>query len=238
MRLAVRPTVFHPGYFISSERFAEFIGTLDLRGKRVIDIGTGTGILAIAAARAGSENVIATDINPNAVLSVPQNAHSNGTGGRIAAVCMDLLSGFAPHALFDVIIANLPKHTGEPRDLADKGWHSGPDHRDVAALFEQAYERLRPGGCLYAMLSSDSDLELIETLIKDAGFRYRIAKRYSIFIESFILYECPRWAQNNGVGRMVGGGDPDLWLRQKSNGWGYAGAEAAEKISKTSRLPA
>src|SRR5262249_61364047 len=68
MRCAARPTVFHPGYFISSERFAEFIGTLDLSGKRVIDVGTGTGILGIAAARAGSERVIATDINPNAVL--------------------------------------------------------------------------------------------------------------------------------------------------------------------------
>src|SRR6185436_8858710 len=34
-RLTVRPTVFHPRYFISSERFAEFIGGLDLRGKHV-----------------------------------------------------------------------------------------------------------------------------------------------------------------------------------------------------------
>jgi predicted nicotinamide N-methyase len=64
MRLIVRPTVFHPRYFISSRRFAEFIDTLNLGGKRVLDVGTGTGILAIAAARAGAETVIATDINP------------------------------------------------------------------------------------------------------------------------------------------------------------------------------
>jgi methylase of polypeptide subunit release factors len=66
--------VFHPRYFISSECFAEFIGGLDLSGKHVVDIGTGSGILALAAARAGAENVTATDINPNAALTAAENA--------------------------------------------------------------------------------------------------------------------------------------------------------------------
>jgi release factor glutamine methyltransferase len=192
MHLSVHPTVFHPRYFISSERFANFIAQLDLRGKRVVDVGTGTGILAIAAAHAGSEIVIATDINPNAALSVRDNALRNGAGPRVTAVCMDLLSGFVPLPTFDVIISNPPKHAKEPRDLADRGWHAGPNHRDVAALFTEAYERLRPGGRLYVMFSSDSELDLIDTLIERAGFRSRVVKQYSIFIESFVLYECMR----------------------------------------------
>ena len=192
MRFTVRPTVFHPRYFISSERFAEFIDSLDLRGKQVIDVGTGTGILAIAAARSGSENVIATDINPNAALSVPDNARHNGVGDRVTAVCMDLLSGFAAYPLFDVIIANPPKHTLEPHDLADRGWNAGPNHRDIAALFEQAYERLKPDGKLYVMLSAHSELSLIEKLIERAGLRFRVIGRYSIIVDAFVLYECTR----------------------------------------------
>jgi methylase of polypeptide subunit release factors len=192
MRFTVRPTVFHPRYFISSERFAEFIDSLDLRGKQVIDVGTGTGILAIAAARSGSENVIATDINPNAALSVPDNARHNGVGDRVTAVCMDLLSGFAAYPLFDVIIANPPKHTLEPHDLADRGWNAGPNHRDIAALFEQAYERLKPDGKLYAMLSAHSELSLIEKLIERAGLRFRVIRRHSIIVDAFVLYECTR----------------------------------------------
>lgn len=50
--LVVRPTVFHPRYFLTSEFFATFIARLDLNGKCVADICTGTGILALACARA------------------------------------------------------------------------------------------------------------------------------------------------------------------------------------------
>src|ERR1700730_6682258 len=188
-RLTVRPTVFHPRYFISSECFAEFIGGLDLSSKHVVDIGTGSGMLALAAARAGAENVTATDINPNAALTAAENARANGVGDRVTAVCTNLLSAIAPRPLFDVILSSPPKHAGEPRNLADRGWHAGPSYRDIAALFDQARERLKPGGKLYVMVSSDSDLDLFGKLIDKAGFRARLAHEYSIFIESFIIYE-------------------------------------------------
>src|SRR5712671_7292229 len=188
-RLIVRPTVFHPRYFLSSERFAEFIGCLYLSGRHVVDIGTGSGILALAAARAGAERVIATDINPNAALSANENARANGLGDRVTGLCTNLLSALAPRPLFDVILSSPPKHAGEPRDLADRGWHAGPQYRDVAALFKQASERLKPDGRLYVMVSSDSDLDLFGRLIDQAGFRARLAYERSFYIESMILYE-------------------------------------------------
>ena len=188
-RLTVRPTVFHPRYFISSERFAEFISRLDLAGKRIADVGTGSGILALAAARAGAEHVVAVDINPNAALSAAENARANGFGDRASALCSNLLSALAPRPLFDVILSSPPKHAGEPRDLADRGWHAGPGYRDIAALFEEARERLKPAGRLYVMVSSDSDLDLFARLIERAGFCVGIAHEHSIYIESFIIYE-------------------------------------------------
>ena len=188
-RLTVRPTVFHPRFFVSSERFAEFIDGLDLRGKRVLDVGTGTGILALAAARAGAENVVAADINPNASLNAEENARANGFGGRVVGLCSNLLAALAPRPLFDVILSSPPKHAGEPKNLADRGWKAGPAYRDVAALFDQARERLKPGGRIYVMVSSDSDLDLFGKLIDKAGFRAKLAHEYSILIESFIIYE-------------------------------------------------
>jgi release factor glutamine methyltransferase len=188
-RLIVRPSVFHPRYFISSECFAEFISRLDLSGKRVLDVGTGSGILALAAARAGAETVIAADINPNAALTAAENARANGAGSRVTALCADLLSALAPRPLFDVILSSPPKHAGEPRDIADRGWHAGPHYRDIAALFDQARERLRPGGRLYVMVSSDSDLDLFASLIARAYLQARVVAERSILIESFIIYE-------------------------------------------------
>jgi methylase of polypeptide subunit release factors len=188
-RLTVRPTVFHPRYFISSECFAEFIGGLDLKGKCVVDVGTGSGVLALAAARAGAERVVATDINPNAALTAAENARANGMEDCVAAVCSNLLAAFSPRPLFDVVLSSPPKHAGEPRDVADRGWHAGPRYRDIAELFDQARERLKPGGRLYVMVSSDSDLNLFATLIERAGFCARLAHERSIFIESLIIYE-------------------------------------------------
>ena len=188
-RLIVRPTVFHPRWFITSEFFASFVCRLDLSGKRVADVGTGSGILALAAARAGAAHVTAVDVNPTAALTAAENARANGHDDRFMAVCSNLLSALAPVGLFDVIISSPPSFPGEPRDIADRAWHAGPNYRDVVPLFDQARERLAPGGRVYFLVSSDSDLDLFSALIVRARFQARMVAERSIFIESLIIYE-------------------------------------------------
>ena len=188
-RLTVPPTVFHPGYFISSEAFAGFVDKLDLSGKSVADVGTGSGIIALAAARAGAKTVIATDINPNAAAAASENALANGLGGKVHGLCGNLLEAISPRPVFDVIMSSPPKHAGEPRDLADAGWHAGSGDRNILNLFEQARQRLRPGGVFYLMISSDSDLDRYGKAIAKAGFKAKLAFEHSILFESFPLYE-------------------------------------------------
>jgi release factor glutamine methyltransferase len=188
-RLVVRPMVFHPRYFLTSAFFARFLLKLDLRGKRVADVGTGSGILALAAAKAGAASVLAVDINPHAAQATMENAHTNGFGGSIRAIGSNLLSTVTPRPLFDIILSSPPSFAGEPRDLADRAWHAGPNYRDIALLFAQARERLASDGCMYLLLSTDSDLGLLGDHIKCAGFTARLVAEHAIFIESFLLYE-------------------------------------------------
>jgi release factor glutamine methyltransferase len=197
-RLVVQPTVFHPRWFLTSEFFAAFIGRLDLTGKHVADVGTGSGILALAAARAGAASVVAIDINPKAVQSVAENAPANGLGDRVEAVCSDLFSEIPTHRKFDVIFSSPPSFPGEPRDIADRAWHAGPGYRDLLPLFEQARARLAPGGSFFILLSSDSDLRLLGVLVDKAGFTAQLVAETSILIESFILYELRPKPPNGG----------------------------------------
>ena len=188
-RLTVPPTVFHPAIFLTSKFFAAFIGRQDWTGKRVADVGTGSGILALAAARAGAAHAVAIDINPNAACAARENAIANGLADRVTAVCSNLLAAIAPRPYFDVILSSPPSFPGEALDLADRAWHAGRDYRDIASLFGQARERLAPGGRFYVLLSSDSDIKYLGTLVERAGFRWHVVEERSIVIESFIIYE-------------------------------------------------
>jgi release factor glutamine methyltransferase len=189
LTLTIRPSVFHPRIFLTSKFFADFIQELDLTGKRVADVGTGSGILALSAAKAGAARVMALDINPAAADAAAFNAKQNGLAERVTALHSDLFSAVSADEKFDVILSSPPSFPGEPLSVTDRAWHAGPEYRDIAALFDQARARLAPDGRMYLLLSSDSDLDLLGRLMERAGFVADLIAEQSIVVESFILYE-------------------------------------------------
>lgn len=70
-------------------------------GRRVLDLGAGSGLVAIAAARAGARHVCAVDVDPDACVAAGLNAAANGV--RIEIACADPLDGPPPEA--DVVLA-------------------------------------------------------------------------------------------------------------------------------------
>lgn len=79
------------------------------RPRRVLDLGTGTGVLAIAAARALRENVLASDIDPPSVQVARDNARLNVSGPLVQAIRATGFAApqFAGRAPFDLVLANI-----------------------------------------------------------------------------------------------------------------------------------
>jgi ribosomal protein L11 methyltransferase len=77
--------------------------------RRVLDLGTGTGVLAIAAAKALHRAVLASDIDPSAVRVARENARLNQTGHLVQAICATGFSApqFAERGPFDLVLANI-----------------------------------------------------------------------------------------------------------------------------------
>ena len=79
------------------------------RPRRVLDLGTGTGVLAIAAAKALQIKVLASDIDPLSVRVAHENARLNGTGDWVETIQATGFSApqFAQRGPFDLVLANI-----------------------------------------------------------------------------------------------------------------------------------
>src|ERR1041384_827766 len=90
--LLTDPEVFNPVYFLSTPVFIDYLSTVAVAGKRLLDMGTGSGMVGIFAAGRGAR-VTACDINPRAVALADQNARRNGV--EMEVVASDLFSSLA-----------------------------------------------------------------------------------------------------------------------------------------------
>jgi ribosomal protein L11 methyltransferase len=92
---------FGTGSHPTTRMCLEWLDQAPLAGRRVIDFGCGSGILAIAAARLGAAAVTGIDIDPQAIASAAANARANG-------VTIDVASSSAPlPPPADVVVANI-----------------------------------------------------------------------------------------------------------------------------------
>lgn len=155
--LVIEPGMaFGTGHHATTRLAVEALSALELGGLRVLDVGTGSGVLAIAAALLGAEYALGVDIDPITIPIARENALENG----VPAGCTDFMQGTlgddlpahaAPDGVFDVVVANL---YAELHDL----------------LAGEYLAHLRPGGPLILTGILTSKLGLVRQAIQREGF--------------------------------------------------------------------
>jgi release factor glutamine methyltransferase len=140
-----------------TEQFVELVESkVENRESRIVDVGTGSGVIALSLAKKFPEaQIFAVDVSEDALALTRENAIRLGLGGRVQLRKSDLLENLDER--FDLIIANLPYIATQDRHTLSREVLRDPDvalfagargDELVRELIEQAPERLCPGGLL------------------------------------------------------------------------------------------
>ena len=150
------------------------------KGDAVLDLGTGTGILALTAAEK-ADRVVGTDINPIAVELARENARVNGIGNAEFIQC-DL---FPPgNERFDLIVFNPPYLPVKEPGLLEKAWSGGEGGIEIIERFlDSVSDYLKDDGVFELLVSSLGDMERIDELMKKNQIEYEIIAKRKLFFE-------------------------------------------------------
>jgi HemK-related putative methylase len=184
MPFLVIPSVSNPKLLRSGEFFAEHIDSkLVHRDASVLDMGTGSGVCAVFAAR-HAQRVVAIDINPEAVRCAVINTLLNDLDHKIEVRHGDL---FAPlrGERFDLVLFNPPFWRGAPRDHRDQAWRSS----DVAERFAAGLAaHLNPGGAALVLLSTFGDCAAFLREFQSHGFEIGVHAERRFVNERLTLF--------------------------------------------------
>lgn len=178
MRLVTLPGVFRPPS--DSWLVVDTLREHDLaRGRSVLDVFTGSGVLAVAAALGGAREVTAIDLSRRAVLTTRLNARLNGV--RVEALRGDI---FRPvdGRRFDLIVANPPYVPSESDEVPARGaaraWEAGRDGRALLNRFCPAVAaHLSDGGRVLIVQSSLSGERETLAALAQAGLQAEVFVR-------------------------------------------------------------
>ncbi|MEK6909123.1 MAG: HemK2/MTQ2 family protein methyltransferase [Nanoarchaeota archaeon] len=152
------------------------------KNKSVLDICTGSGILAIKALESGAKSVTAVDINQDALDSIKEK--------RIKKIKSNIFSKV--NKKFDLIICNppyLPENKQEDKEsrLATTGGKKGDEF--ILKLLKQAKKYLENNGIILLLVSSLTPMKRINNLLEKNKLKSKVIDSKNFFFEKLEVLE-------------------------------------------------
>ncbi|WP_079110601.1 methyltransferase domain-containing protein [Streptomyces roseifaciens] len=167
---------------LAAERHAAGGARSQGRQRSLLEIGCGTGVIAVTAALTGHDRVVASDISPQAARNTALNAARHGVADRVRTLCGDL---FAPLG-----------ELGEDERFDTVYWHSNfvkaPEHYVYGSMHERAYvdagyaahrrylagahDHLAPGGRVLLHFSDRGDVLGLRRTARECGRGLRVLR--------------------------------------------------------------
>ena len=189
-RLEIPPQVFHPGFFSSTQLLLQYINRLSLEGKNLLELGAGSGLIAIQAAKKGAL-VTATDINPIAIQYLHINSVQNNVSPEI--IRSDLFAAI-PKRSFDIIAINPPYYKKQPVTLQDHAWYCGENGEYFSGLFSQLAGYMHKHSEVLMVLCDGCDIKMIERLAAGNGFKLQLMLIRQNMLEKNFIYKIEKKA--------------------------------------------
>ncbi|MBI5693100.1 MAG: 50S ribosomal protein L11 methyltransferase [Verrucomicrobia bacterium] len=149
-----------------------------VKGKEVLEIGTGTGLLALCALTAGASRVVATDINPHAVKNATFNGARLALAPRLEVrqVTPERSAAFAvirPDEQFDVILSNPPWVNRVPASIDEYALYDA-SFQLMRTLLDGLPRHLRPGGRVLLAYGCVDGIRTLRTECAKRGYEVRV----------------------------------------------------------------
>lgn len=159
---------------------------------RVLDMGTGCGILALLASKKASK-VVAVDISPQAVYCARMNAELSGSGRTIDVRLGNLFEAIKDNERFDLILFNapyLPTESDEAKDWLEKAWSGGRNGRNVIDQFiDNVSNHLARNGRILMVQSTLSNVKYTLEHFSQHGLHAIVVESRKLDFESIVLIE-------------------------------------------------
>ncbi len=161
IKLIIKDKTFNPDPNITNSTSILVNNLLNLKEKKVLDVGCGSGIIAIFCALNGAAEVIASDIDQDIIENAKENVRLNKTEEIVKVVKSDLFENI--DGKFDYILANLP--------ISDKDWNLNISTLDLMKkCLSQSKSHLKKGGEVYFTWYDSPSLASLKDYLNESGW--------------------------------------------------------------------